>query len=49
VLAAWGSQRHWQILRSIKLSECPRCTYAPHNALYEEFLDPEDQVCKDFI
>jgi hypothetical protein len=33
----WNSQRHHDIRKSIDLHDCPRCTYAPHNKLFEDF------------
>ncbi len=35
----WGSRRHWQIHdRIIVQNECPRCTYQPHNEIYEQVI-----------
>ena len=34
----WGSPAHWIIFDQIKLEECPRCTYQPHNQVYEEVI-----------
>lgn len=36
---AWGSKLHWQIHDGIDLkAECPRCTYQPHNQIYEQVI-----------
>jgi pyruvate-formate lyase-activating enzyme len=48
IVEAWGSERHRQIMAEVNLAHCPRCTYAPHNELYEQFV-LSDPHCKDFI
>lgn len=47
-IAAWGSDKHKAIMRGVDLNRCPRCTYAPHNKLYEDFIKA-DTSCKWFI
>lgn len=35
----WGSKAHWKILDGIDVAvECPRCTYQPHNEIYEQVI-----------
>jgi MoaA/NifB/PqqE/SkfB family radical SAM enzyme len=35
----WGSEAHWRIHESVMVSkECPRCTYQPHNEIYEQVI-----------
>ncbi len=35
----WGSRAHWAIFDGIKVhKECPRCTYQPHNEIYENVI-----------
>lgn len=35
----WGSKIHWNIHDSIDVEkECPRCTYQPHNQIYQEVI-----------
>jgi len=35
----WGSSAHWSIFDAIKVhKECPRCTYQPHNEIYENVI-----------
>jgi pyruvate-formate lyase-activating enzyme len=35
----WGSKAHWRIHDQIRVNEeCPRCTYQPHNEIYEEVI-----------
>lgn len=46
--AIWGNDRHGAILDGICTADCPRCTYSPHNELFEAFVD-HDTCCKDFI
>lgn len=48
ICAAWGSDKHFEIMQSIDFNDCPRCTYAPHNRLYEEYVMRDDN-CKYFI
>lgn len=36
---AWGGTAHWKMHDSIDIaSECPRCTYQPHNQIYEQVI-----------
>jgi len=35
----WGGKRHWKMHDSIIVAnECPRCTYQPHNEIYEQVI-----------
>ncbi|CAN2039963.1 Radical SAM domain-containing protein [Candidatus Magnetomoraceae bacterium gMMP-15] len=35
----WGSKAHWKIHDKINVhNECPRCTYQPHNEIYEQVI-----------
>ncbi|MCK4788757.1 MAG: radical SAM protein [Desulfobacteraceae bacterium] len=34
----WGSEAHWRFFDSINIDECPRCTYQPHNQIYEQVI-----------
>lgn len=34
----WGSEAHWRIYDAIKIQGCPRCTYQPHNEIYEQVI-----------
>jgi organic radical activating enzyme len=35
----WGSETHWEIHDKIVANlECPRCTYQPHNEIYEQVI-----------
>ena len=35
----WGSNYHWELHDSILVDiECPRCTYQPHNEIYEQVI-----------
>lgn len=43
----WGSKRHWEIFKSIKVEqECPRCTYQPHNQIYEHVILKDNMTYK---
>lgn len=45
----WGSRRHWSIFDAIEVQkECPRCTYQPHNEIYENVI-LEDSMTYKFI
>lgn len=36
---AWGGKTHWRLNDLIQVAaECPRCTYQPHNEIYEEVI-----------
>lgn len=36
---AWGGKQHWDIHDRIDVAaDCPRCTYQPHNQIYEEVI-----------
>jgi hypothetical protein len=35
----WGSKNHWKIFDKVDVAvECPRCTYQPHNEIYEQVI-----------
>jgi len=35
----WGAKKHWRMHdRLMVAEECPRCTYQPHNEIYEEVI-----------
>ncbi|MDR2605405.1 MAG: radical SAM protein [Desulfovibrio sp.] len=39
IATAWGGKAHWKLHDSIDIaSECPRCTYQPHNQIYEQVI-----------
>ena len=45
----WGSKSHWKIHDSIDIQkECPRCTYQPHNQVYEQVI-LNDSMTHKFI
>jgi wyosine [tRNA(Phe)-imidazoG37] synthetase (radical SAM superfamily) len=44
----WGSPYHWEIQDKINLRQCPRCTYFPHNEIYEKAIN-EDNMSVNFI
>jgi len=48
VLQHWGKKKHINILHNINLADCPRCTYAPHNEIFEAFV-LADKTHKWFI
>jgi len=44
----WGSREHWRLFDSINIAECPRCTYQPHNQIYEHVI-LQDSMTYKFI
>jgi len=48
VLNMWGSGNHWEMYDKLDLNRCPRCTYSPHNEIYEKVLC-EDNMSINFI
>jgi len=44
----WGSKKHWDIFDKINLKDCPRCTYQPHNQIYEHVI-LDDSMTYKFI
>ncbi|MBT3397439.1 radical SAM protein [archaeon] len=44
----WGSEEHWKMFDKIKPENCPRCTYQPHNQIFEKAVE-EDNMTVDFI
>jgi len=43
----WGSKEHWDIHKSIEVeTECPRCTYRPHNEIYETVILKDSMTYK---
>ncbi|MFC1704791.1 radical SAM protein [Nanoarchaeota archaeon] len=44
----WGSGKHWEVFDKIKVGCCPRCTYQPHNQIYEHVI-LEDNMTYKFI
>jgi MoaA/NifB/PqqE/SkfB family radical SAM enzyme len=45
LLTFWGSTEHWDMAKKIDLhKECPRCTYAPHNEIFEAVIERDDMT-----
>jgi len=44
----WGSEKHWDIFDNINMKDCPRCTYQPHNQIYEHVIK-NDSMTYRFI
>jgi len=44
----WGGEKHWSIHDNIKVKQCPRCTYQPHNQIYEQVI-LNDSMTHNFI
>lgn len=50
----WGSNSHWQLFYDIiekgYMKDCPRCTYYPHNKIFENCIeDGRDNMLLNFI
>lgn len=44
---AWGSRKHWRIHDGVNIAaECPRCTYQPHNQIYEQVILKDSMTYK---
>jgi len=42
----WGSDKHWDIHDKVKVNTCPRCTYQPHNQIYEHVIEDDNMTYK---
>jgi len=42
----WGSKKHWKIFDDLDMSYCPRCTYQPHNQIYEHVIKDDSMTYK---
>lgn len=42
----WGGRKHWDIFDSLKVDTCPRCTYQPHNQIYENVILKDSMTWK---
>jgi len=40
----WGSEKHWEMFDKINVKDCPRCTYQPHNKIYEKTILEENMT-----
>lgn len=44
----WGSPKHWKMHDDIIVDKCPRCTFSPHNKIYENAI-AKNSMSYDFI
>ncbi|MDR2799704.1 MAG: radical SAM protein [Desulfovibrio sp.] len=45
--AAWGGKAHWKLHDAIDIAcECPRCTYQPHNQIFEQVILKDSMTYK---
>lgn len=45
----WGGADHWFVAdKIVPGQDCPRCTYAPHNEIFEQVIE-QDNMTHDFI
>jgi len=47
ILSWWGSDLHRDIIRTIKIEQCPRCTWSQYNQQISEIVE-EDRMCLSF-
>ena len=48
VLSYWGSEEHVRLQKKININSCPRCTYRPHNLIFEQVI-LKNNMTMDFI
>jgi hypothetical protein len=46
VAACWGGREHWRIFDDLDIATCPRCTYQPHNQIYEHVIQRDSMTYK---
>jgi|TARA_B100001964_G_scaffold69589_1_gene78926 wyosine [tRNA(Phe)-imidazoG37] synthetase (radical SAM superfamily) len=46
VINLWGSKAHWNIHDKIRVEFCPRCTYQPHNQIFEHVIMHDNMTYK---
>ena len=44
----WGSEEHRELIKNIKLSECPRCRYTKYNEIIENVFI-KDNMHRNFL
>jgi MoaA/NifB/PqqE/SkfB family radical SAM enzyme len=42
----WGGKEHWSIHDAVQVEQCPRCTYQPHNQIYEQVIHNDSMTYK---
>ncbi len=47
LLKVWNTDRHREIIRSVKVEDCPRCTFGAYNEIVEKVII-QDTMCKYF-
>lgn len=47
IARAWGGEKHWRIHDAIDIQrDCPRCTYQPHNQIFENVIVKDSMTYK---
>jgi organic radical activating enzyme len=46
IAESWGGKKHAGIFEKIKVDRCPRCTYQPHNQIYEHVIKDDSMTYK---
>ena len=47
ILTFWGGEKHRELMKSVDLGKCPRCTFGPYNEIIEKAII-EDRMCRNF-
>ena len=42
----WGSKKHWEIFDNLDYSKCTRCTFNPHNIIFENVILNDNMTYK---
>ena len=42
----WSSKKHWEVFDKIQVTKCPRCTYKPHNKIFEDVIETDNLTYK---
>lgn len=45
----WGSKKHYELIKNINLSECPRCTFRFYNQVMDKAIEDKDPMDKNFL
>ena len=47
LLKVWNTDKHRKIIRSVKVQDCPRCTFGSYNEIVEQVII-DDSMCRYF-
>ena len=46
IASLWSSPKHWEVQDKITVTKCPRCTYKPHNIIFEKVIQVDNLTYK---